>query len=111
MSGLIDAAPTVVLRAEMSERLAGVMEQHEVEISSSLVALLDLPVVRSSGWFVISQFGEEADLNAGRLMRVALIDPAYKSQILAKLRALALRGETTERVVQLVAKAIAADVR
>jgi len=106
ISGLIDAAPTLELRRQLSEKLTPVLARHEAAVAEALLAMLDLPLVQAEGWFVISRFGVEADRNAGRLVRAAAADRLSKERILTRLQELAPRGETSSDVVALVASAV-----
>jgi len=106
IDGLIAAAPSSELRILTSEELTPVLLVHQEEITAALVELMALPLVQEQGWFVISRFGAEADRNAGRLVRSAAIDPAYKGQLLIKLRELAMRGEAGADVVQLISEGV-----
>lgn len=45
-TGLVNAAPTLELRALMDERLAPVVSQHRAHMAAALAALRDLPLVR-----------------------------------------------------------------
>lgn len=46
VSGLVNAAPSLELRAMMDERLAPVINQHRSDMAAALAALRELPLVR-----------------------------------------------------------------
>lgn len=103
VSGLIEAAPTIELRRQLGDKLMPILDDHEREVAEALVAMLDLPLVRAEGWFVISRFGAQADRNAGTLVQAAAADRLSKARILARLKELAPRGETSSDVLAMVA--------
>jgi hypothetical protein len=106
VTGLTGAAPSNETRIALGEMLVPMLDKHERTITAAFAALLEHPLVRSEGWFVISRFGAEADRNAGALMRSTSIDRAFQGRVLAKLRELAPRGETGPDVVQLVSESV-----
>ena len=106
VSGLIEAAPTIELRRQLGDKLIPILVEHEREVAEALVAMLDLPLVRADGWFVISRFGAQADRNAGTLVRAAAADRLSKARILARLQELAPQGETSSDVLAMVASAV-----
>lgn len=110
VDGLINAAPGAELRRAMGEEFAAVLELHEDTVTAALVDLLEMPLVRGQGqgWFVISQFGADADRNGGILARTAAADPAFKARVLAKLHELEPHGETSAAVIDLVTEAMGA---
>lgn len=95
VDGLINAAPSAALKAATEDELAPVMLVHQDEVAIALVELLELPLVNEKGWFVISRFGADAERHAAQLLQTAAMEPAYKRDLVGKLRILAAHGEAS----------------
>ena len=102
IDGLIAAAPGGETHRDLEARGGAVLAKQRRSIAAALDALLDHPMVKSEGWFVISRFGEAADRDAVQLMREVPEGWRRTSPVLERLRALAPRGETTSDGVSLL---------
>lgn len=107
VEGLVNAAAGPEMRTYLDDSLAPVMARHRRAMAVALAALLDHPLVRTQGWFVISRFGAQADRNAALLVSGAS-DWSMKHRIFARLKELERAGETGGETVRLVARSISA---
>ncbi len=103
MQGLLDAAEDED-RPLVLEQTRGLMMRYQAAVGRAVSALLDHPLVRADGWFVISHFGEDADRDAALLLNEAVRDPALYARLLPRLRELRQRGETAPYVVHVVSR-------